>query len=51
MITNTPTEKIHSIVARQRDYFRSNQTLDIAYRMKMLRRLRDAIKMYEADLA
>lgn len=50
MITNTPIEKIHSIVARQRDYFRGNETLDIAFRLKMLRRLRDAIKMYEAEL-
>ena len=50
MITNTPIEKIHSIVACQRDYFRGNETLDIAFRLKMLRRLRDAIKMYEAEL-
>ena len=50
MITNTPVDKIKSIVASQRNYFRGNQTLDIAYRMKMLRRLRDAIKMYEEEL-
>ena len=50
MITNTPIDRIQSIVARQRDYFRGNETRDIAFRLKMLRRLRDAIKMYEEDL-
>jgi aldehyde dehydrogenase (NAD+) len=50
MITNTSTEQIKAIVAHQRAYFRSNQTLDIAFRLKMLRRLRDAIKMYEEEL-
>ena len=50
MITNTPIEKIESLVAQQRSYFRSHQTLDIAFRLKMLRRLRDAIKMYEEEL-
>lgn len=50
MITNTPIEKIEPLVAQQRAYFRSHQTLDIAFRLKMLRRLRDAIKMYEEEL-
>lgn len=50
MITNTPIEKIEPIVAQQRAYFRSHQTLDIAFRLKMLRRLRDAILMYEEEL-
>ena len=50
MITNTPVDKIKSIVASQRNYFRGNQTLDLNYRLKMLRRLRDAIKMYEEEL-
>lgn len=51
MVTNTPIDKIQSLVASQRNYFRSNETLDIAFRLKMLRRLRDSIKMYEEDLA
>ena len=51
MITNTPIEKIESILENQRNYFRSNETLDIAFRLKMLRRLRDAITMYEEDIA
>ena len=51
MIINTPIDKIQFIVASQREYFRSNATLDIAFRLKMLRRLRDAIKMYEQELA
>ena len=50
MITNTPVDKIKSIVASQRNYFRGNQTLGLNYRLKMLRRLRDAIKMYEEEL-
>ena len=50
MVTNTPVEKIESLVANQRGYFRSGQTLDINFRLKMLRRLRDAIKMYEDEL-
>ena len=50
MVTNTPIDKIKSLVEGQRNYFRSNQTLDIAFRLKMLKRLRDAIKMYEEDL-
>lgn len=50
MITNTPVDKIKSIVASQRNYFRGNQTIDLNYRLKMLRRLRDAIKMYEEEL-
>ena len=51
MIANTPTDKIESLVAGQRAYFSSNKTLDISYRLKMLQRLRDAIKMYEAELS
>ena len=51
MIANTPTDKIESLVAGQRAYFRSGETLDIAYRLKMLQRLRDVIKMYEAELS
>ena len=50
MVTNTPVEKIESLVTNQRGYFRSGQTLDINFRLKMLRRLRDAIKMYEDEL-
>ena len=51
MIANTPTDKIESLVAGQHAYFRSGETLDIAYRLKMLQRLRDVIKMYEAELS
>ena len=51
MIANTPIDKIGSLVVGQRAYFRSGKTLDIAYRLKMLQRLRDVIKMYEAELS
>ena len=50
MITNTSTEKIKELLHKQRAYFRSHQTLDIAFRLRALKRLRDAIKMYEVEL-
>ena len=36
-------EDIHSIVEKQRDFFLSNQTLDISFRKKQLIKLREAI--------
>lgn len=50
MITNTSIDKIKELVAKQRAYFRSHQTLDIAFRLRALKRLRGAIKMYEEEL-
>lgn len=50
MIENTSTEKIKDIIAKQRTFFASHQTLNVSYRLKALKRLRDAIKMYEEDL-
>lgn len=50
MIENTSTDKIKDIIAKQRTFFASHQTLNVSYRLKALKRLRDAIKMYEEDL-
>lgn len=50
MITNTPTEQIQGIVRAQRHFFRSHVTLDVDYRLKALRRLRDAILSHEHSL-
>lgn len=50
MIQETPIERIPTIVAAQRTYFRTHTTFDIEYRMRALRRLRDAIVRYEKEL-
>jgi len=41
------TEKIHSILQQQRDYFNSHQTLEIEFRLRQLRTLRKAVLSYE----
>ena len=51
MIANTSTDKIKELLAKQRALFRTHQTLDINYRIRALKRLRGAIKMYEEELA
>ena len=50
MITNTSTDRVKELVAKQRHFFRTHQTLDIGYRLRALKRLRGAIKMYEEEL-
>lgn len=50
MITNTSSDKIKEIVAKQRALFRSHETLSLAYRLDMLKRLRGAIVSYEKAL-
>lgn len=50
MITNTSTDRIKELLAKQRAFFRTHQTLDISYRTRALKRLRGAIKMYEEEL-
>ena len=47
MIENTPSERIADIVARQRSFFSSHQTLSVDYRLRMLRRLREGILRHE----
>ena len=51
MITNTPENAIKSVVASQRRFFRSGETLDVEYRLATLRRLREAIVRNEKALA
>lgn len=42
---------IQETVAAQRRYFRTGATLPVSFRLKMLRRLRDAVRRHEADIA
>lgn len=41
---------IHDLIARQRDYFNSNATKDIHFRIARLRQLRDLIARHEPEL-
>ncbi len=43
-------EAIHDLVTRQKQYFRSNYTLDTDWRIHQLKRLKTAIGLYEDDL-
>ena len=48
---NTTTERIVEIVAAQKEFFRSGETLDIADRLSALRALKAALKRWEKPLA
>ena len=50
-IENTSTERIETIVASQRAYFRGGNTLDIKFRLSALRALKSAILKWEKPLA
>lgn len=41
---------IKEIVANQREYFTSGQTLDVAFRLEQLKKLKTSIKLYEKEL-
>ena len=43
-------DKIHQLVTDQKKYFRTNETLDLDWRILQLRRLKTAIGVYEKDL-
>lgn len=43
-------ETIHELVTRQKQYFRTNETLDIDWRIRQLKRLKTALSLYEDDL-
>ena len=43
-------EMIHGVVTDQKEYFRTNVTLDIDWRIHQLKRLRTALSIYEEDL-
>ncbi|MBQ9137485.1 MAG: aldehyde dehydrogenase [Alistipes sp.] len=50
-ITNTSTEQIVALVAAQKEYFASGQTLSVSYRLTALRALKEAILKHEKALA
>ncbi len=44
------TQTIGFLVANQRTFFRTNATLNLAYRREALKKLQSAIRMHEADI-
>ena len=42
-------ENIEEIVGKQREFFRSGNTLDVKWRLSQLRKLRDAVKAHELE--
>lgn len=50
-MTNTSTDRIIQIHRSQKEFFLSGETLDIAFRKRMLRKLSDAIESWEEKLA
>ena len=44
-------EKIHQLVSRQRRFFRSGETLDVDFRIEMLKKLKRAMAVYEKEIA
>lgn len=50
-IENTSNDYIRSVVASQRNFFRSGQTLAIDFRKEMLERLLEALRKWEKPLA
>ena len=49
-IVNTPTERIPQIVAAQHTYYNNHDTRSMAFRLEMLRKLRDGIMRHEQSL-
>ena len=47
---NTPKDKIQAIAVAQKQYFRTGATLDIKFRLQMLRRLEEGIRAHEKAL-
>ena len=43
-------EKIHQIVEKQRSFFKTGKTLDVNFRISSLKKLRDALKVYEKKI-
>ena len=43
-------KNIEEIIKKQKEYFQSGQTLPVDFRIKMLKKLYNAIKRYESDL-
>ena len=42
---------IHEIVENQRRFFHTGATLPVPFRLQMLRKLRDAVDRYEAQIS
>ncbi len=47
---NDMNAKIEEIVRKQREFFNSNATLDVNFRIEQLKKLRNAVKKHEADM-
>ena len=47
---NTPKDKIQAIAVAQKQYFRTGATLDIKFRLQMLRRLGEGVRAHEKAL-
>ena len=43
-------EAIHELTERQRAFFRTGQTLDVAWRRQQLKKLRDALRQHEQEM-
>lgn len=43
-------DRIKSVLARQREYFKSGETLDVDFRVRQLKRLKTSIELHEKDL-
>ena len=43
-------ERINEIVSRQRDFFRTGETLELKFRLRQLKKLHEAIKKYESEI-
>lgn len=48
---NDPSDRLRTLCAAQRDFFRSGATLEPAFRLAMLRRLERALRRWEGPLA
>ena len=47
---NRTPENIHSIVERQREFFRSGASLDVSWRIEQLKKLKQALIKYTPEL-
>ncbi len=49
-IIATPEPEIEQLVSNQRQYFRSNSTLPVAFRLEQLKKFRDLLRSHENEL-
>ena len=50
-VKNSNSEYIVSLLSKQKKYFESGATLDVNFRITMLKKLRDTIEKYENEIA